>query len=131
MLRLSNNTTPFDKLIVYRQLTWSCIFENNKHLGVVLPNYESVKKFKNELMRVMGEVPNWLLNLKCANTRRIESVNGVSVLLFNSADSIRGVTLDVVYVADDLSRKQQDAFMYCVIPTLRGGSITMFQNVGE
>ena len=125
---LTNNIEPFDKLVVMRQLVWSCIFENNKTIGVVLPNYESVKKFKNDLMQVMNEVPNWLLLLKCANTRRIESVNGVAVLLFNSITSMRGVTLNIVYIADDLNKKQYDEFVVSMIPTLRGGSIISFQN---
>ena len=125
---LTNNIEPFDKLVVMRQLVWSCIFENNKTIGVVLPNYESVKKFKNDLMQVMSEVPNWLLQLKIANTRNVQSANNVSVRMFNTVLGMRGTTLNLVYIADDLNKKQYDEFVVSMIPTLRGGSIISFLN---
>lgn len=128
LIMLTNNIEPFDKLVVMRQLVWSCIFENNKTIGVVLPNYESVKKFKNDLMQVMSEVPNWLLQLKIANTRNVQSANNVSVRMFNTVLGMRGTTLNVVYIADDLNKKQYDEFVVSMIPTLRGGSIISFQN---
>lgn len=114
--------------MVMRQLVWSCIFENNKSIGVVLPNFESVKKFKADLMQVMSEVPNWLLDLKVANTRHVQSVNNVSVRMFNTVLGMRGTTLNVVYIADDLTKKQYDEFVVSIIPTLRGGSIISFLN---
>ena len=114
-----------DKLEVMLNIVWSCIFEQNKHIGVLLPNYTSVKKFNDELKGVIDER---LLQLKCNNIRKIETSNGVMVLAFNSVNSMRGTTLNTVYVANDLTKKQYDEFVVSMIPTLRGGPIISFLN---
>ena len=125
---LKNNLDTFYKQVVMRQLAWSCVTDRDKSYGVILPDFESVKKFKNELMQVLGEVPNWMLQLECANMRRIKTINNVSILLFNTIDGMRGITLHGIYVADDISRKQVDQFLTCMVPALVGRSIVSFHN---
>lgn len=122
------NNESFDKLIVMRQLAWDCIVYHDKNVGVVLPNFNSVKKFKSELAAVLGEIPHWLLQVKVCNMRSIITANNVKIMFFNDIHSMRGISLDVVFVAHDLPVSSRDEFATSMIPTLVDKNIMVFQN---
>ncbi len=113
---------------VMRKIALECVLESNKRVGVFLPSYEEIKSFRDDLLDVMEEIPNWMLKLVQSSNKHIRTDRNVSVLMFEHINDAKGVTFDYVVLADDLTPKQQQDFKEALIPALRGNNFFVFDN---
>lgn len=91
-----------------------------KKIAVILPEREDSKKFGEDLYSKIDEIPDWFMpSVKRRTQSRFETDN-LCLLFVNGVWTLKGQSLDAVYVSDQHSEKEMIDIQQCVLPALRG-----------
>jgi hypothetical protein len=91
-----------------------------KKIAVFLPKREDSKKFGEDLYSKIDEIPGWLMPTVKRKTQSRFETDNLCLLFTISAWSLKGQSLDAVYVSDQHSEKEMIDIRQCVLPALRG-----------
>lgn len=88
-------------------------------IGVLLPSFADVKKFRQELLAKLQEIPKWLsMPMVMNNTRYVEMENGFRIHFLHTVRSARGRTFNAFYISSRLTEKQKTQYVFDLLPAM-------------
>lgn len=92
------------------------IFKNNEKIIVIFPSKDKLKEFKENLLTLFNEVPEYLRPVLLKSTsNEVQTKSNMSICLVvqrrNLSNALRGVTASYFLISTDVVNKSVDKFV--------------------